>query len=194
MRRLLALVAIALLSAGCTRAPTSAADEASATPMPPEAPSPAPATPSAPPSPPTPAPTPSPPPPEPTPPAEPPAPTPPANATVDDGTVVFQGGFDFSDGSALLPLQQSDTFEVPAGYAKLVVNVTFAESGPAEPTDRERTVGLVPPGQVVALLEVRHGGGTTSGSMGTAATDGTWTLRYEGSGRVVATVVARIYE
>lgn len=120
------------------------------------------------------------------------APAPEANVTVEpEGVEVLNTTFDFSTGEALVPLQASDTFEVPAGYGRVVVNVTFADKGVAQPTDRDCTVGLVPPGMVVPIATVGGVGGT-SGGMSSTATAGTWTLRYDGQGPVEARILVRL--
>lgn len=142
-----------------------------------------------------------------------PAPTPPANSSAPAGNetaegnvtsagnatapgpvglVVFNGTFDFSTGEAFLPMMASDTFDVPAGYEQLIVNVTFVAKGAAQPTDRDCTVELVLPGGVVPITSVGGSGGTR-GSMSVVALEGEWTLRYGGQGPVEALIEARLF-
>lgn len=192
VRRLAALLVVLSLAAGCV-ARDAAQDDVEITPTPA-------ATPVAPPADPSPTPSPAPPPappPNPTPPPATPTPaTPPTppDAPADEGRVVFNGSYDFSGGGALLPLQATDTFEVPDGYERLVVNVTFVATAASGPADTERRVGLAAPGEPLAVVDVGNDGGNSTGSITRDdVTPGTWTLHYRGKGPTVANIVVRLF-
>lgn len=115
------------------------------------------------------------------------------NATTANASkVLFNGTHDFAGVGLPFGETDEDTFTVPAGYARLVVNVTFTRSGEAGLLDREGSIGVYAPGAATPAGTLRARAGT-SGNVTATATAGEWTLRYDGQSPVEATIVVTAY-
>lgn len=127
----------------------------------------------------------------PTPTPEPPTPTP-ATPTPPprDPLVVVNETFDFSSGQAAGPDGKSVVFTVPEGYATLRLNVTVAPktvgSLPGTSISANQRVTILDPSGAPAL-EV--GSADREKGVETAATPGTWTVRYDGTANAEARTV-----
>lgn len=108
------------------------------------------------------------------------------------GVVLRETRYDFSGAGAFLPRAASESFDVPEGYARLVVNLTFVRKGSSGLVDRDASVGLLPPGGLAPAGTAEARPGTTA-KLEADAEPGEWTLQFDGMAPVEARIVVTAF-